>query len=305
MFIDLYNPKLDYITLSWPDTALGKDIAELFHLSLSAPGLIPYCYNNNEQARKSGYYLGKRFYEEHMNNFYQSIGDAAGFFGRNERKGSPLWYLVRSESHANDFFLRCREIFKGYPKITRVDVQVTIDKVMPLAQFTGHENSTGWRKNETLYLNNRDNPRFYRIYHKPVDDGMTMRFEMELKGVASQQYKTVLFEHDDPANYIYSAEFENMLSRLPLPLADMANQHIRPILNGGTKEYVRRKKTDRLKWITEQVRPALLKAVCQDDLRQAVLSLAYDIININEAYERVQQEYQGNVRPIDIEGEGG
>lgn len=287
MELILNSPLLDYLRLSWQNTEKGLDVAENFWLNLKLPNDYLYTVSNDLSAgiRKKMQYEGATIYQAHSLNGVSWLGEPVGFYGTAEQNGQK-WYLLQTESHTDKFWVHSRDLFQSYPRLTRIDVQVTLDGGIPLRQFVNHHSVSGFIQDETLYINQRTNPRFYRIYHKPYDGGIATRFEIELKGAAAMAYKQEMFNSDNPALAVYSAEFDNMVSRLPPELAQIALERIKPILiESGTNE-VRRKTTDHLSWIQKQVRPALLKYVRLDDLRNIVVDLAYEILETVDKIEK-------------------
>lgn len=284
MEIILNSPRFDYLTLSWPNTSgRGLELAQKLSALFSDQKESPYIYDKRKLNIKRAQYEGAIFSENIMVGQENIIGEEVGFFGSAEQGALGKWWLLQTESKSHQFWEIMSQHFLERPRFTRIDTQVTIDHPMlrfaPLADWP---TASKWQVGESIYFNKRTNPRFYRIYFKQHDEGPCIRFEIELKDRGTDGYREIMLTHPNPAHYIFASEYDNMVSRIHPELAKIADEHIKPLLAEGVYTPVRRKQTDHINWLTNQVRPALLKYIKQDDLRLPTLALAYEIIEMHE-----------------------
>ena len=138
----------------------------------------------------------------------------------------------------------------------------------------------------TIYIGTREGTqRFYRLYVKPADDGLYLRFEVEWKdkrGLAGKIYRAVGNEPESIVKFI-AGELRTLPDHeLITPFKDMLVGVPGEIMRNG-RERADEHKT--LRWIKRQVLPAFKKVLGHHDTRFAAMMLLDDLVKFAQKLE--------------------
>lgn len=270
--VDALDTGPDWLTV----TAVGASHVE--RLMRQATRYV-YGFGATHQWRWLGY-VGRRYHDSEgaggcaygekgagEMGVFQAWGEFANRCGRGIVCGERYWLPGDSMTSAD-----------VGPKVTRVDLQVTVLHAAPtpsihdiLAQLPRdkHHFSAVVPLNEeggTLYIGHRASDMFARLYDKgaqlggPIPPRLLWRYEVEYKRKPAQECATNLWgpttTADDRRGYILK-NVEHFFREHGMPVPFMAPaDDLHSVIRYGTRQQDAEKT---LKWLTQQVHPAILR----------------------------------------------
>lgn len=202
--------------------------------------------------------------------------DGTLFFGEGEQQGARHFLISATGGTADKFGLYLSGIDDTHLTITRIDVQVTIDKPQwfrardavdsfEALEWPGRRSKPELYEsggNDTCYLGSKHSDRRIRIYVKETD---FLRFELQLRKEyamsAWARYKRQ--PHLSPAGILVG-----QLMRLPkFPLTDLYKEHLKKA-NSIEVQKAKPVKTasKSWRWFRRQISPALVRMLNDHDI---------------------------------------
>lgn len=185
-------------------------------------------------------------------------------------------------------------------RCTRIDLQVTVDLPAGYDARALYDDIKEWDTDgkqrtpslvesgdglDTVYIGNRQSDRFTRIYVKPLADGSrAIRFETEFKGEHADNVVQQLIADPDNLERLLAGEVD----ALP-PLKFGLSERFRSVLGHNPRRSKPKRKdalTGGLRWLTNQVNPAMLRLMNDHEV-------GYTVRNIVRSWAAEADEIDG------------